>query len=153
MLPALEPPTAVHGGRPIVLCGTDGRTRHERVVALAADVAADLAATVLVLHVHRPAPWAGVDLAVAGLAAVWAVQLQEQSLASAADILRRRGVPGAFQATDGAALPELLSLARETAARAVVVSGCPRSGYRARLHACPVRALERRAPCFVVPAR
>lgn len=141
------------GGLPVVLCGTDGLTRHERAVELAADLADDLAGTVLVLHVRRPAPWVGVDLTVAGLAAVWATQLQEQSLASAAQILRRRGVPGAFLASDSAPVVELLSVARQTAARAVVVSGCPLRGYRVRLHACPVRALARRAPCFVVTAR
>lgn len=145
--------SVVRGGGPLVLCGTDGRTRHERAVELAADLAGDLVATVLVLHVRRPAPWAGVDLGVAGLAAVWAAQLQEQSLTSAAEILRCRGVPGAFLATDAAPVAELVRVAGRTAARAVVVSGCPLSGYRARLHACPVRALQRRAPCFVVTAR
>jgi nucleotide-binding universal stress UspA family protein len=143
---------AIRGGGPVVLCGTDGRTRHERAVELAADLAHDLGGTVLVLHVRRPVPWAGVDLAVAGLAAVWAAHLQEQSLTSAAEILRRRGVPGAFLASDAAPVGELVRIAGRTAARAVVVSGCPRSGYRARLHACPVRTLERRAPCFVVTA-
>lgn len=152
---ALDPAAAAvtGGGRPVVLCGTDGRTRHERAVELAADLADDLAGTVLVLHVRRPPPWAGVDLSVAGLAAVWAAQLQEQSLTSAAEILRRPGVPGAFLATDAAPVAELVRIAGRTAARAVVVSGCPLSGYRARLHACPVRALEQRAPCFVVTAR
>lgn len=151
---ALDPVAAVLvGGGPLVLCGTDGRTRHERAVELAADLAGDLAGTVLVLHVRRPVAWAGVDLGVAGMAAVWAAQSQEHSLTSAAEILCRRGVPGVFLATDAAPVAELVRISRQTAARAVVVSGCPLRGYRARLHACPVRALERRAPCFVVTAR
>jgi nucleotide-binding universal stress UspA family protein len=153
MQAALEAGAALTGrGTPVVLCATDGRTRHEQVVELAADLAADLAATVLVLHVRRPSPLAGVDLAVAGLAAVWATQLQQASLASAAEILRRKGVPGAFAATGSSAVPGLLQLAERTAARAVVVSSCPRRRPGTLWHACPVRALQRRAPCFVVTA-
>jgi nucleotide-binding universal stress UspA family protein len=150
---ALDAQSAVTGGgAPVVLCATDGRTRHQDVVELAAVLAGDLAATVLVLHVRRTSPLAGVDLAVAGLAAVWAKQLQQESLTSAAEILRRHGVPGAFLATGASPVPELLQLARRTSARAVVVSGCPRRGSRTWMHACPVRALQRRAPCFVVTA-
>lgn len=150
---ALDPLVAIiGGGGPLVLCGTDGRTRHERAVELAADLAADLAGAVLVLHVRRPAPWAGVDLGVAGLAAVWAAQLQEQSLTSAAEILRRHGVPGVFWTTAASPVPEILQLARRTAARAVVVSSCPRRRSDSWWHACPVRALQHRAPCFVVTA-
>ena len=150
---ALEARSPLIGcGTPVVLCATDGRTRHEHVVETAADLASDLAATVLVLHVRRPSPLTGFDLAVAGLAAVWATQLQQQSLTSAAEILRRHGVPGVFWTTAASPVPEILQLARRTAARAVVASSCPRRRSDTWWHACPVRALQHRAPCFVVTA-
>lgn len=141
------------GGRPVVLCATDGRTNHVRTVHLAADVAEDLAAAVLVLHVARHSLATGIDAGAAGLAALWAAQLQEQSLATAAGILQERGVPGIARATDGPPVRELIRLADHLAARAIVVSACPYTGQRARLlHVCPGRALERRAPCFVLRA-
>jgi len=140
------------GGRPIVLCGTDGRTNHDPTVRLAADVAEDLAAAVLVLHVPRHSLAAGIDASAAGVAALWAAQLQEQSLATAAMILQERGVPGTVRATDGPPVRELIRLADAMAARAIVVSACPYTRHRARLHLCPGRALERRAPCFVLRA-
>lgn len=136
-----------------IVVGTDGSQTARRAVALAAELARRLGATLHVVHgYHPPAVLEGAGAAVAGAATATSTMWREMGEAVVADALADpalEGVAASGHSVAGGAWQAVVSVAEEVDADLVVVGN---RGLRGSAESVP-DAVAAHAPCHVLIAK
>ncbi|MBZ0232231.1 MAG: universal stress protein, partial [Deltaproteobacteria bacterium] len=109
----------------------------------------------IVAHALEPVPHAMVGIEGIGVipSHEWEAERRKHAEARLADALAQLEVPGEYVAVDGPVVSALVGLARERAARWMVIGTIGRTGLTRFLLGSVAEALVRRAPCSTLVVR